>query len=136
MVVHYCTMVALHTLVHCYIVMMPQTIVHYFTVVVVETVAQYYIVVVVCCYTMAIVQVSMLCAHPAPYMYLKSSLSLSPKFYSPCLHVQLTCKNYKIYSSILSDTFSSWGNDRRSFPCVLQISHHGSPQDKGLEYPL
>jgi hypothetical protein len=34
--------------------------------------------------------------HPAPYKYLMSSPSLFPKFYSPCLHVQLTCKNYKM----------------------------------------
>jgi hypothetical protein len=105
-VVHYCTVVVLCTVVWDYTVVSLETVVHY-TVVVVETTAWDYIVVVVHCYTVAVVQVVLLYVHPAPYMYLKSFLSSSPKFYSPCLHVQLTCKNYKMCSLVLSDTSAS-----------------------------
>jgi hypothetical protein len=55
-------------------------------------------------------------------MHLMSSPSLFSRFYSPCLRVQLTCKNYKMYSSVLSDTYASWDNDR-DHAHVLCISH-------------
>jgi hypothetical protein len=121
-VAHYCTVVALHTVVHCYTVVVLQTVAHYYTMVVLETVAWYYTMVVVHYYTVVVAQVVLSLTHPAPYMHLMSSPSLSPRFCSPCLHVQLTCKNYKMYSLVLSDTSASWDNDR-DHAHVFCISH-------------
>jgi hypothetical protein len=103
-VAHYCNAVVVHTVVWDYNVVSHETIVHYtmvvvetvaqdYTVVVVETVAQDYTVVVAHYYTAVFTQFVPLYVHLAPCIYLKSSLSSSPKFCSPCLCVQLTCKN-------------------------------------------
>jgi len=69
-------------------------------------------------------------------MYLMSSPSLSLRFWSPCLRVQLTYKNYKMYSSVLSNTSTSWDNDR-VHSHVFCISHTiVLPKIKDLEYLL
>jgi hypothetical protein len=86
-VVHYCTMVVVHTTMWDYIVVSLETVAHY-VVVVLQTTTHYY--------TVVVAQVVLLCVYSTPYMYLKCFLSSSPKLYSPCIHVQLTCKNYKM----------------------------------------
>jgi hypothetical protein len=78
----------------------------------------------------------MLYVHLAPYMYLKSFLSSFPEFYSICLHVPLTYKNYKKCSLELSDTFASKDNDKDHVH-VLYISHTTVLlKIKGLASPL
>jgi hypothetical protein len=115
-------------LVHYYIVVFLETVVRYCTVVVLQIVARYYIVVVV--------HIVLSCVHPAPYMYLKSSPSLSPNFYSPCLHSLLTCKSYKMCSLALSDIYASLDNDK-DHVCVFYISHTMVLlKIRGLLYPL
>jgi len=122
--------------VHCYNVVVLQTFAHSCTMVVDETVAQYYTMVVVHCYTAATVQVGMLYVQLAPYMYLKSFISPSPNFYSPCLHVQQTCKNYKMYSSVIFDTSTSGGNDRDHAHLFYKFHTMVLLKTKGLKYPL
>jgi hypothetical protein len=55
-------------------------------------------------------------------MHLSSFPSLFPRFYNPCLHVLQTCRNYKMYSWELFDTFASWDNDKDHVH-VFYISH-------------
>jgi hypothetical protein len=43
---------------------------------------------------------------------MRSSPSIFPKFYNPCIHVLQTCKSCKMYSWVLFDSFTSWDNDR------------------------
>jgi hypothetical protein len=65
MVVGYCTVVVLCTVVQDYIVVSLETVVHY-TVVVLQTVVWDCIVVVAQCYTVVVVQIVMLHVHPTP----------------------------------------------------------------------
>jgi hypothetical protein len=127
---------ALHIVMCYYTVVVVQTVAHCCTMVVVETVARDYTVVVACCYTATAVQVVLLCVQPTPYMYLKSSLSSSPKLYSPSLHVQQTCKNYKMYSSTLFDTSALGGNDRDHAHVFYKSHTMVLLKIKGLAYPL
>jgi hypothetical protein len=85
-------------------------------------------------YYVAAAQIVLLHVQPAPCMYLQSFLSSSPRFYSPCLHVQLTYKSYKMYSLVLSDT-SALGEMIGIMPMCFQISHHGPPEAKGFGIP-
>ena len=110
--------VLFHIVVCSYNVVVLQNVERYYTIVVLETAAQYYTMDIVHFYTMIYTQVFLLHVHPTPCMYLQSFLSSSPRFYSPCLHVQLTCKNYKMYSLVLSDTSALGGSDRDHF-CVF-----------------
>jgi hypothetical protein len=64
------------------------------------------------CYTMAMAQVIRLHVQLAPYMYLQSFISSSPRLYSPFLCVQLTYKSYKMCSSVLYDISMLGGNDK------------------------
>jgi hypothetical protein len=98
-VVHYCTVVVLQIVSHCYIV------------VVLETVTRDYTMVDVRCYTATPTQIVLLHVHHAPYMYLQSFLSSSPRLNIPCIDVQLTCKHYKMYSLVLSNTSTLEGSD-------------------------
>jgi hypothetical protein len=93
-------------------------------------------VVVAQCYTVVVAQVVLLHVHPAPCMYLQSFLSSSPRFYSPCLHVQLTYKSYKMCSSVLSDISASGGNDRDHAHVFFKSHTMVLLKLKGLAYPL
>jgi hypothetical protein len=97
-----------------YTAMVLQTVSLYYTTVVVETLAPYY--------KVASTEVLFSLTQPIPCMHMMSSASLSPRFCSPCIHVQLTCKNYQMYSLILFDTSASWDNDR-DHAHVFYISH-------------
>jgi hypothetical protein len=72
----------------------------------------------------------------APCMYPQSFLSSSPRFYSPCLHVQLTYKSYKMCSSIFSDISTSRGNDRDHAHVIFKSYTMVLLKLKGLAYPL
>jgi hypothetical protein len=87
---HYCIVVALHTALHCYTAVVLHNVAHCCTMVVVETTALYYTMDTMHYYTLAAMQVVLLLTYPVPYIHLMSSLSLFPRFHSPCLHVQLT----------------------------------------------
>jgi len=89
-----------------------------------------------CCYTAAAVYIVLLHVQPTPCMYLQSFLLSSPRFYSPCLHVQLTCKNYKMYSLVLSDIFALGGNDRDHSHVFWKYHTMVLLKIKGLAYPL
>jgi len=80
MVVHYFTMMVMCIDVHYFTMVAFQTPVHCCNVVVDETVVWDYTVVVTHCYTANSMQFFLLYVHLAPSMYLKSSLSSSPKF--------------------------------------------------------
>jgi hypothetical protein len=131
MVAQYCTMVVL-----CIAVEVLQIVVHCYIMVVLETAAQYYTMDIVHFYTMISTQVFLLHVHPTPCMYLQSFLSSSPRFYSPCLHVQLTCKNYKMYSLVLSDTSALGGSDKYHAHVFLKSHIMVLLKLKGLAYPL
>jgi hypothetical protein len=97
----------MHIVVHFYTAVVLQNIVHCCIVVVVKTIAWYYTMDDARYYATANSQVVFSLTQPAPYMHPMSSPSLSQRFYSPCLRVQLTYKYYKMYSLVLFDTFAS-----------------------------
>jgi hypothetical protein len=107
----YYIVVVLHTIVQDYTIVALETIAHY-TMVVLQTTMWDFIVVVAQCYSVASTHIVMLHVQPAPCMYLQSFLSSSPRFYSPCLRMQLTYNSYNMYSSELSGTSASRGNYR------------------------
>jgi hypothetical protein len=78
----------------------------------------------------------MLHVQHAPCMYLQSFLSSSPRFYNPCLRIQLTYKSYKMFSLLLSDIFSSGGNDRDHAHVFFKSHTMVLLKLKGLAYPL
>jgi hypothetical protein len=78
----------------------------------------------------------MLHVHPTPYMYLQSFLSSSPRYYSPCLCVQLIYKIFNMYSSELSGISASRGNDRDHAHVFFKYRTMVLLGPKGLAYPL
>jgi hypothetical protein len=88
------------------------------------------------CYTTTVAHIVLLHVHPAPYMYMKSFISSSLRFYSPCLCVQLTYKSYKMYSSELSDISTSGGNYRDHVHVFCKYHTMVLLKIKGLAYPL
>jgi len=130
-VVHYYTIVGLCTIVN-YTVVVLQTIVHYCTV---DT-THCYTMAYVHYYTMDTTQVVMLHVQLAPCIYLQSFISSSPRFYSPCLRVQLTYKSYKMYSSVFSGNSTSGGNDKDHAHVFYKYHTMVLLKIKGFSYPL
>jgi hypothetical protein len=87
-------------------------------------------------YTIVASHIFMLHVQPAPCMYLQSFISPSPRFYSPCLHVQMSYKSYNIYSSEMSNIFASEGNDRDHAHVFFKSHTMVLFKPNGLEYPL
>jgi hypothetical protein len=123
----YCTVVVLHTVVQGYTAVSLENVAHYTLVVLQISLRD--------C-TMDAVYIFLLHVHPAPCMYLQSFLSSFPRFYSPWLCVQLTYKICKMYSSELSSTSASRGNDRDHAHVFCKSRTMVLLKPKGLAYPI
>jgi hypothetical protein len=131
----YCTIMVLCNVVKGYTAVVLETVVNY-TVVVLQIAARDCTVAVAQFYILVVVQIFLLHVQPEPYMYLQSFLSSSPKFYIPCLRVQLTYKSCNMYSSELSGISTSRGNDRDHAHVFCKSHTMVLMGPKGLAYPL